>query len=197
MTLCLYNRMRIAAFRRTAVKTGTVTAIKSKFALFWCLLILKLAYQHCKTTQRQVSSEELLQLNFRLFRDLRNPPEGEGSAHWKRGTDTIGTSNMFDTGKVKEKNKRIDYVLVHPLKTPDEETDPDDREELRRKIDMRDKFENALQKKKIQIQEDTYGENMYLKLHVPFEVLCLEAERVKLDMPLHGVRFSFVIFTLF
>lgn len=88
---------------------------------------------------------------------------------------------------MKEKIKRIDYVLVHSKKTPDEETDPDEKKVLQRRIKLRHRFEAALVDEKIEIQADSYGEKDYLKLHVPFERLCKEAEHVKLDMPLHGV----------
>ena len=103
-------------------------------------------------------------------------------------TQTIKYANMFHVTKVKEKLKRIDYVLVYSRKTTDEEPDPKDREELRKRIKMRHKFEAALLEEKIEIQADSYGENVYMKIHVPFERLCAEAENVKLEMPLHGVR---------
>ena len=120
------------------------------------------------------------------FSESRKTPEGAMDG-WRYSTQTIKYANMFNLTKVKEKLKRIDYVLVYSRKTPDEEPDPDDREKLKKRIKMRYKFEAALMEEKIQIQTDTYGEYVYMKLHVPFDRLCAEAENMKIEMPLHGV----------
>ena len=118
--------------------------------------------------------------------EIRKNPEGRSDG-WRNSAQIIKYANMFHVTKVKEKLKRIDYVLVYSRKTPDEEPDPEDREKLRKLIKMRHKFESELLEEKIQIQADSYGENVYLKIHVPFERLCVEAENIKLEMPLHGV----------
>ncbi len=125
---------------------------------------------------------------FCLRSATRNSPDGANDRDgWKTPIDVVRCANIFDRMRVKEKIKRIDYVLVHSKKTPDEETDPDEKKVLQRRIKLRHRFEAALVDEKIEIQADSYGEKDYLKLHVPFERLCKEAEHVKLDMPLHGV----------
>ncbi len=124
----------------------------------------------------------------------REKPDGS-TMHdgWKNPTKVIKYANMFNVTRSKERLKRIDYVLVHSRKTPDEIPDPDDRKKAQQHIRMRHKFEGAMVEEGIQIQADTIGENVYMKLHVPFDRLCTEAEKMKLEMPLHGVSVFFCI----
>lgn len=85
--------------------------------------------------------------------------------------------------------KRIDYVLVHRNKFSNEYKDDESkREELSRKEAKRERFESALKKEGFDIQKEVIGDNVFVKLHCPFKRLCAEAEMVKMEMPLHGVR---------
>ncbi len=53
---------------------------------------------------------------------------------------------------------------------------------------MRRMYENALQTEGIEIiQKETYHDEILMSLHVPFDRLCLAAERAKLEMPLKEV----------
>ena len=85
------------------------------------------------------------------------------------------------------KLKRIDYIIVYPKKSIDEIHLDADQKSFQKRQELRRKFQEALLAEGILIQKDIIGENFYLKLHVPFQRLCEEAERTKLEMPLSGV----------
>lgn len=85
--------------------------------------------------------------------------------------------------------KRIDYVLVHKNKYSNGyPNDPSKSMELQKKEEKRERFESSLKKEGFDIQKEIIGENVFVKLHCPFKRLCAEAEMVKLEMPLHGVK---------
>ena len=98
-------------------------------------------------------------------------------------------SNNRPAGFPEEKMKRIDYVLVYNKKDMDEISDSKKKQELKKTLELRDKFENELLDEGIEIQTDEINEVVYQKLHTPFYRLCQEAEKVKLEMPLIGVSF--------
>lgn len=93
--------------------------------------------------------------------------------------------------KVIPENKRIDYVLVHPNVNIKEITDEDERKDILRQNDLREKFEIAMNEEGLIKQKVTIEDNVYTKLHCPFRRLCEEAEAVSLEMPLRGVGFFF------
>ncbi|XP_063720691.1 anoctamin-7-like isoform X3 [Symsagittifera roscoffensis] len=84
-----------------------------------------------------------------------------------------------------EDNKRkIDFVLVYETKGSTSEKDT----EKRRKAG-RDKFFSELERQGLQLEEviDEDGQQhctVYVKVHVPFEVLCLYAEELNMRAPL-------------
>lgn len=82
--------------------------------------------------------------------------------------------------------KRIDYVLVHKLKTSDNYQDEEKKESVRKKEDLRERFEKALRDEGFSIKELVIDGYVYKTLHCPFKRLCKEAEAVKLEMPLKG-----------
>jgi len=85
------------------------------------------------------------------------------------------------------KLKRIDYVLVYPKKSIDEMHGEEERRKFRKQQDLRQKFQAALLAEGVLIQRQIIGEKVLLKLHVPFQRLCEEAERTRLEMPLSKV----------
>lgn len=85
--------------------------------------------------------------------------------------------------------KRIDYVLVHKVKTSEDYYDEEKKESVRKKEDLRDRFEKALLDEGFSVKEMVIDGYVYKILHCPFKRLCKEAETVKLEMPLKGVRF--------
>ena len=91
----------------------------------------------------------------------------------------------------KESMKRIDYVLIHDNKTLEEMTDEKKKKELQKQLDLRLRFESAMYAEGLQVQEDIHGELTYLKIHVPFWRLAMEAESMRLEMPLIGVCLTF------
>lgn len=82
--------------------------------------------------------------------------------------------------------KRIDCVIVYPKKSLDEIHEEDDQIKFQKQQELRHKFQAALLAEGVLIQRDVIGENVMLKLHVPFQRLCEEAEKTKLEMPLSG-----------
>lgn len=99
-------------------------------------------------------------------------------------TEPNGTKNIQAP---KEVVKRIDWILIYPKKDPEEIHDEDDKQDYQRNLDLREKFELAMQDEGLQMQKVILGENVFVKLHTPFERLCKEAERINLEMPLQGV----------
>ncbi|KAL5011371.1 hypothetical protein ScPMuIL_009922 [Solemya velum] len=89
--------------------------------------------------------------------------------------------------KLQPERKRIDIVLVHPKLSSKMEKDQDDRRELEYKENMRERFEEALRREGFLIQVDSIEDDVYKKLHCPFRRLCVEAEKVKMEMPLKGL----------
>jgi len=85
------------------------------------------------------------------------------------------------------KLKRIDYVLVFPKTSIDEMHGEDERRKFKKQQDLRQKFQAALLAEGVLIQRQIIGEKVLLKLHVPFQRLCEEAERTRLEMPLSKV----------
>lgn len=83
--------------------------------------------------------------------------------------------------------RRIDYILVHDKKTSNDVEDGDKKEDLLDKEEKRERFESALKSEGFNIQHDTIGNNVFVKLHCPFKRLCAEAEIVKLEKALKGV----------
>ena len=49
------------------------------------------------------------------------------------------------------------------------------------------RFEKKIAAEGFSIQKDVIGENVFLKLHCPFKRLCVEAEKVKIEMALKDV----------
>ncbi|XP_060576313.1 anoctamin-4-like isoform X2 [Ruditapes philippinarum] len=83
-------------------------------------------------------------------------------------------------------DKRIDYVLVYPKVNLKEIEDEDDRKEVERQIELREKFEFAMHEEGLMKQKIEIDNYVYTKLHCPFRRLCEEAEAVSLEMPLLG-----------
>ena len=71
---------------------------------------------------------------------------------------------------------QVDYVLLYK-----------DRERDKRKAELRDSFREAMEEEGLRIQEERSEELVYVKIFVPFEKLCKEAEKIDLEMPLKGV----------
>ena len=101
--------------------------------------------------------------------------------------------NKFDLAykklgaRCKPEDKRIDYVLVHPIVDLKTITDEEEKKEEERKIELREKFEQAMREEKLLKQTEVIGDKIYTKIHCPFRRLCEEAETVSLEMPLAGV----------
>ncbi|KAL3880795.1 hypothetical protein ACJMK2_033006 [Sinanodonta woodiana] len=85
--------------------------------------------------------------------------------------------------ELEEVNKRIDYVLVHDI-TPTE--DFVHFEELRKM------FVQGLKAEGMRVvtekRDKQYGHHVFTKIHCPFKRLCIEAEKVKLEMTLKDER---------
>ncbi len=86
-----------------------------------------------------------------------------------------------------EEIKFIDYVLVYSSKLSDDTCDEIKKEKHESQIRIRHHFEAAMVEEGIEMKSDSYGNSVYMKLHVPFRRLCKEAERMRLEMPLEGV----------
>ena len=83
---------------------------------------------------------------------------------------------------------RIDYILVFPNKSLDDyEAGSKEYIELEKKEQARQIFEKELLDSGFAIQYDEIGENVFMKLHAPFPILCIEADKCQLEMPLEGV----------
>lgn len=98
----------------------------------------------------------------------------------------------------------IDYVLVYAEKSKLDFAIPKrigiEKYSVQEKLEMRRGFLEHLQKEgKLEIVDqpviETDGEMLtYVLIRAPFEVLCKEAERVKLRMPLAIVSIDFIDF---
>ncbi len=55
---------------------------------------------------------------------------------------------------------------------------------------LRDLFESALKKEGLELEKEQIDEQIFLKIFVPSSRLAVEAERLKLEMPLKGVSCS-------
>ncbi|GFS27157.1 anoctamin [Elysia marginata] len=80
--------------------------------------------------------------------------------------------------------KRIDYVLIYPNEFSKDAKDESRKLELKKHEQRRAKFEKKIESEGFSIQKDVIGENVFLKLHCPFKRLCVEAEKVKIEMAL-------------
>lgn len=89
----------------------------------------------------------------------------------------------------KETLKRIDYVLVYKTNSSENSGKKSKKSLKKQKRDeLRLTFHAAMLAEGLQIQRDVIGEFTYLKIHAPFWRLCKEAENMRLEMPLIGVR---------
>jgi hypothetical protein len=96
---------------------------------------------------------------------------------------------LLPTGPLlKPEQRRVDYILIYDKKTSRDEVDPEKRKSLEDKEAKRERFKSALKLEGFLIQEATIRNNVFVKLHCPFKRMCAEAEMVKLEMPLKGVR---------
>ncbi|XP_064610213.1 anoctamin-4-like isoform X2 [Liolophura sinensis] len=82
--------------------------------------------------------------------------------------------------------KRIDYVLVHPHRRLEEHDSKNKKLDYERHESNRSQFEVACKAEGLRIQKDIVGNMVYTKLHTPFKRMCLEAERINMEMPLRG-----------
>ncbi|KAK3788799.1 hypothetical protein RRG08_029246 [Elysia crispata] len=80
--------------------------------------------------------------------------------------------------------KCIDYVLIYPHEFSKDVKDETKRLELKKHEQRRTRFEKKIESEGFSIQKDIIGENVFLKLHCPFKRLCVEAEKVKIEMAL-------------
>lgn len=94
--------------------------------------------------------------------------------------------SMLGQDLIPEK-KRIDYVLVHPHRRLEEHDSKSKKLDYERHESNRSQFEVACKAEGLRIQKDVVGNMVYTKLHTPFKRLCLEAERINMEMPLKGV----------
>ncbi|XP_060551191.1 anoctamin-4-like isoform X4 [Ruditapes philippinarum] len=109
----------------------------------------------------------------------RNKTRKRKLTKFERRYSSLGTA-------LHPEQKRIDYVLVHKVKTSDEYDDEEKKQSKKRKEDLRDRFEKAIRAEGFSIKEEIIDGYVYKKLHCPFKRLCKEAETVKLEMPLRG-----------
>ncbi|KAK2168459.1 hypothetical protein NP493_1230g00018 [Ridgeia piscesae] len=79
--------------------------------------------------------------------------------------------------------KRIDYILIYPVKDIQKQNG---QTNVKKRQEQRQSFIAALLEEGVIIQKDINANEILLKLHVPFQKLCEEAERIKLEMPLAG-----------
>lgn len=93
---------------------------------------------------------------------------------------------------LRPERKRIDYVLVYKNKSSEDAVEPDEKESLKKREDMRERFEKELRAEGFSLKEELIEDYVYIKLHCPFKRLCQEAEKVKLEMPLKGVSSDFL-----
>lgn len=75
---------------------------------------------------------------------------------------------------------------MHENKSSAYGKDDADKEELQHEQD-RKKFLTLLEKEGFTVQFTTIGKFVYTKLFCPFKRLCVEAEKVKFEMPLKDV----------
>ena len=54
-------------------------------------------------------------------------------------------------------------------------------------MNLRERFLTELKQEGLKVQEESFGENMIVKIHVPFARMCEEAETVHIEMPLRNV----------
>ncbi|GFN81556.1 anoctamin [Plakobranchus ocellatus] len=80
--------------------------------------------------------------------------------------------------------KRIDYVLIYPNISSKDAKDESKILELKKHEYNRARFENIVSAEGFSLQKDIIGENVFVKLHCPFKRLCVEAEKVKIEMAL-------------
>ena len=136
-------------------------------------------------------SQYLERARTNLSRKTRAESANSRRVHWEQAgkhpsehRPNMMTPSAADLKKVQIQQRRIDYVLVYEEKDKSELHSDEDMEAIR----MREKFLDALAQQKLKLQEDKVGNKIYVKIHASFERLCKEAEEVKLEMPLQGVR---------
>ncbi|RUS78017.1 hypothetical protein EGW08_014234 [Elysia chlorotica] len=84
--------------------------------------------------------------------------------------------------------KRIDYVLIYPNELSKDAKDESRMLELKKHEYRRARFEKIIESEGFSVQKDIIGENVFLKLHCPFKRLCVEAEKVKIEMALKDCK---------
>ena len=132
--------------------------------------------------------------------DQDSPPVGFRGGRIRIGSDDEDPP-MRSNGDIRKKvaiqnskesssgPKRIDMVLVYDDKKPEEEEEDEDRAMNLKRRDLRAKFERLLVKEGIEMQKERMDANLkIIKLHTTFMRLCKEAEKMSLELPLHGVR---------
>ncbi|PVD35218.1 hypothetical protein C0Q70_06499 [Pomacea canaliculata] len=106
-------------------------------------------------------------------------------------SQSLETINTFDSSetiwysKLPPEKRRIDFVLVHKNRPSEDIEDENDRRNVKHRgqDELRRKFFTLLENEGFIVQTTVADKIVYTCLHCPFKRLCLEAERVKFEMP--------------
>ncbi|CAM1311405.1 Uncharacterised protein g5676 [Pycnogonum litorale] len=79
--------------------------------------------------------------------------------------------------------EQVDYVLVYEKK-PEYFDDEDDLRRWKNRRRLRLLFMDAMLQEGLICEEETYDKYVYVRINCPFERMCKEAEKIKLELPL-------------
>lgn len=105
------------------------------------------------------------------------PVDNSVSAHVHQALRIVANAAVLNMDVLNNQSSNfpcIDYVLVYDTKDPT-------------KTPMRDNFERIMRRNGLDLETQKVGERCFVKIYCPFKRLAIEAETVKLEMPLKGV----------
>ncbi|XP_074654198.1 anoctamin-7-like [Tubulanus polymorphus] len=103
---------------------------------------------------------------------------------------SFNSSDPHESIKFKDGIRRIDFVLVYEEEIDGKPLDAKEQKEKKRMSNWRNKFVNNVKKGGLEVEEDNveFSDKItyYLKLHVPWDVMCIYAEDLNMRAPLQA-----------
>ena len=121
-----------------------------------------------KSTQLEVLPSEM---------ETGNDEEKQKLVEPKRKESIRKSTINLDLPDAEGRKRRIDYVLAHAINV-----DGDDQEEIKERY--RNLYFENLKKKGLVLETEEEGDVKFVKVHVPYDVLFHQAEKMKMKLPL-------------
>nr|KAI8757561.1 anoctamin-6-like isoform X1 [Biomphalaria glabrata] len=144
------------------------------------------------TAPKEKQTDEIITLSIRPLNQTDNQstndvdldPSNAHEAQIRGSLKFVDASNKEDdiySQEIPVDLKHIDFVLVHKTAAT---TDKDEDKTSKQLINMREAFEKKMTSEGLVIYKRKASDLVFTIIHCPFKRLCIEAEKVKLQLPL-------------